>query len=84
MHNKKLKVFSRTLFAFSIHVYFSKIRSCKPGCASASPVTRFYARLLVFGDTLSQPPFAVVNCSEGVMSVFYFPVLIRSLIFLQL
>ena len=41
----------------------------------------FYARLLVFGDTLAQPHFDVVNCSEAVMSVFYFPVLIRSLMF---
>jgi len=31
----------RTLCAFSIHVYFSKIRSCKPGCTPDSPVTRF-------------------------------------------
>jgi len=44
----------------------------------------FYARLLIFGDTLAQPHFAVVNCSEAVMNVFYFPVLIRNLIFLQL
>jgi len=44
----------------------------------------FYARLLVFDDTLTQPHLAVVNCSEAVMSVFYFPVLIRTLIFLQL
>ena len=44
----------------------------------------FYARLLVFGDTLAQPHFAVVNCSEAVISVFYFPVLMCSLIFLQL
>jgi len=34
---KKTKVFLRTLCAFSILVWFSKIRSCKPGCASANP-----------------------------------------------
>ena len=30
-----------------------------------------YARLLVFDETLAQPHFAVVNCSDAVMSVFY-------------
>ena len=30
-----------------------------------------YARLLVFDETLAQPDFAVINCSDGVMSVFY-------------
>jgi len=43
-----------------------------------------YARLLAFDKTLAQPPFAVVNCSDALMSVFYSPVLMRSLIFLQL
>ena len=44
----------------------------------------FYARLLVFDKTLAQPHFAVVNCSDAVMSVLYSPVLTRSLMFLQL
>jgi len=35
----------------------------------------FYARLLEFDNTLAQPRFAVVNCSDAVMSVFYYPVL---------
>jgi len=30
-----------------------------------------YARLLVFDETFAQPHFAVVNCSDAVMSVFY-------------
>jgi len=30
-----------------------------------------YARLLVFDKALAQPHFAVVNCSDAVMSVFY-------------
>jgi len=30
-----------------------------------------YARLFVFDETLAQPHFAVVNCSDAVMSVFY-------------
>jgi len=35
IHNNKSKVYSRTLClrAFSIFVWFSKIRSCKPNCA---------------------------------------------------
>ena len=32
-----------------------------------------YARLLVFDETLAQPHFEVVNCSDAVMSVFYSP-----------
>jgi len=31
----------RTLYAFSILVSFSKIRSYKPGCAPASPAAHF-------------------------------------------
>jgi len=38
--------------------------------------------MLAFAETLAQLDFAVVNCSEVVMSVFYSPVLTRSLIFL--
>jgi len=44
----------------------------------------FYAGLLIFDKTLAQPHFAVVNCSDAMMSAFYSPVLTRSLIFLQL
>jgi len=43
-----------------------------------------YARLLAFDEISAQPHFAVVNCSDAVMSVFYSPVLTRSLLFLQL
>jgi len=42
-----------------------------------------YARLLVLDET-AQSHFAVANWSDVVMSVFYSPVLTRSLIFLQL
>jgi len=52
-------------------------------CASRSSHT-FYARLLVFDKKSVQPHFAAVNCSDAMMSVFYSPVLMRSLIFLQL
>jgi len=34
----------------------------------------FDARLLVFDKTIAQPRFAVVNCSDAGMSVFYSPV----------
>jgi len=44
----------------------------------------FYARLLVFDETSSQPASVVVNCSDSVMNLFYSSVLTRSLIFLQL
>jgi len=37
-----------------------------------------YARLLVFNETLAQPHFAVVNCSDAVMSVFSSPFPTRS------
>jgi len=36
------------------------------------------ARLLVFDETLTQPNFAVVNCLDAVMSVFYSPFSTRS------
>jgi len=43
----------------------------------------FNAQLLVFDETVAQPHFAVVNCSDVGMSVLHSPVLTRSLIFLQ-
>jgi len=36
------------------------------------------ARLLVFDETLAQPHFAVANCSDAVMGVFYSPFSTRS------
>ena len=36
------------------------------------------ARQLVFDETLAQPHFAVANCSDSVMSVFYSPFSTRS------
>jgi len=47
---------------------------------TVKPHTSF-ALLLVFDKTLAQPHFAVLNCSDAVMSVFYSPVLTRSLYF---
>ena len=50
---------------------------------SVQPHT-FNAQLLVFDETVEQPDFEVVNCSDVMMSVFHSTVLTRSLIFLQL
>ena len=58
-------------------VKFSKIRSCK-GDVSQPVQPHTYARLLVFDETLAQPHFEVVNCSDAVMSVFYSPFSTRS------
>jgi len=44
----------------------------------------FNSKLLVFDKTLAQPHFAVENGSDVGMSVFHSPILMRSLIFLQL
>jgi len=41
----------------------------------------FCAPLLVFTKTSAEPYFAVVNCSEAVMSMFHSTVSMRSLIF---
>jgi len=52
------------------------------GCARQPvPPHTYYIRLLVSDKTLVQPHFAVVNCSDTLMSVFYSHVLTRSLIF---
>jgi len=57
----------------------SKIRSLKPGCASASPTTQtfYHARLLVFDKTLAQSHFVVVNFSDALVSVFH-PLFLRA------
>jgi len=39
--------------------------------------------VLVFDKTSVEPYFAVVNCLDAVMSMFYSTVLTRSLVFLQ-
>ena len=76
---------SKHVLAYFIR--FSKIRSCKPGCATASPAAHLQcsnAQLPVFKETLVQPDYVVVNCSDVAMSVFHSPVLTRNLLFLQL
>jgi len=85
VYTKKTKVFLRTLCAFSILAY-SLARSDFTDWNVRQPVQphTFYAQLLVSDMTSAQPHFAVANCSDVVMSMFYFPVLTRSLICLQL
>jgi len=85
MHNEKSKVFLRTLCAFSILVWFSEIRSSKPGGASASPAAHFLCSAArIRQDISAASSCSCKYCSDAVMSVFYSPVLTRSLIFLQL
>jgi len=81
---KKTKVFLRAICAFSIHVYsLARFHLADGDVRQPVQPRTFYVRLLVFDETSVQPHFAVVNCSNVVMSVFYIPVLTRSLIFLQ-
>jgi len=77
---KKTKVLLRTICAFSIHVYSLERFDLADGDVRQPVQPRIYVRLLVFDETSVQPHFAVVNCSGVVMSVFYIPVLTRSLI----
>ena len=84
INNKKSKVFLRTLCAFSILVQLSKIRSFKRGCASASPAAPFLCSTArIRQDIIAQSHFVVVNCADALVNMFYYPVLTRSLIFLQ-
>jgi len=83
MHNKKTKVFLRTFVHSQFLCSLARFDLVNRGVRQPiQPHT--YARLLVCDEILPQPDFAVVNCSDAVMSVFYSPVLTRSLIFLQL
>ena len=63
---------------------FARFDLANRGMCQPVQVHTFNARLLVFDKTSAQHHFAAVNCSDAVMSVFYFPVLMLSLIFLQL
>jgi len=47
-------------------------------------LTHTYARLLVFDETLAQPHFAVVNCSDAVIIVRFTPLFQRAAKILQL
>jgi len=84
IHNKNLK-FSCILYAYSQFLCsLARFDLANRGVRQPVQPHTFYARLLVFDKTLAQRLFAVVNCSDAVISVFYCPVLTRSLILLQL
>jgi len=65
-----------------IEIQMLRLRCCLPPLLKFL-ATRLCTPLLVFDKTPVQLHFAVVNCSDAVMSVFYSPVLTRSLIFLN-
>jgi len=71
-----MKVFLRTMCAFSILVYsLARFDLADRGVYQSVQPRTFCARLLVYDETLAQPHFAVVNCSDVVMCVFYIHVL---------
>ena len=84
IHNEKLKVFLRTYARSQFLCSLARFDIAKGVVHQPDQPHTFYARLLVFDKTSTQPHFAVVNCYDAMMSVFYSPVSTRSLIFLQL
>jgi len=84
IHHKKLK-FSCVLYPQSQFLCsLAKFELANQGVRRPVQTYTFSAQLPAFDETLAQPDFAVVNCSDVVMSVFHSHVLTRSLIFLQL
>jgi len=84
INNKNSNVFLHALCAFSILVQFSKIRSFKRGYAPASPAALFLCSTArIRQDIIAQSHFVVVNCPDALVSVCYYRVSTRSLIFLQ-
>jgi len=57
VHNIKTRGFLRTLCAFSILVWFSKIRSCQLVCAPASPLAHFLCSTARTGQDISAATF---------------------------
>jgi len=76
--SQKINIFLRTLSVLT------KFDLANQGVRQPVQLHIFNAQLPVFDETLAQPYFVVVNCSDVVMSVFHSPVLTRSLIFLLL
>jgi len=84
MHNENRK-FTCVLYADSQFLCsLANFDLANRGVRQTAQPHTFCAPLLVFDKTSVQPQFAVVNCSDVVMSVFYSPVLTLSLIVLQL
>jgi len=76
--SQKANIFLRTLLALA------KFDLANQGVRQPVQLHTFNAQLTVYKETLVQPDFVVVNFSDVLMSVFYSPVLTRSLLFLQL
>ena len=76
--SQKVNIFLRTSSALA------KFDLANQGVRQPVQLHTFNAQLPVFKETLVQPDFVVVNCSDVVMSVFHSPVLTRNLLFLQL
>ena len=76
--SQKMNIFLRTLSVLA------KFDLANQGVRQPVQLHIFNAQLPVFDETVAQPDFVVVNCSEVVMSVCHSPLLTRSLIFLQL
>jgi len=84
IHNKQ-QMFSCVLYAHSQFLCsLVKLYLANRGLRLPVQPHTFNAQLLVFDETLAQPHFAVLYCSDVGMSVFHSPALTRSLTFLQL
>jgi len=84
-YNHKKQKFSCVLYAHSQFLCsLAKLDLADQGVRQPVQPHTFNTQLLVFDETLVRPDFAVVKCSDAVVSVFHSPVLTRSLIFLQL
>ena len=81
----QIQKFSCVLYSHSQFLCsLAKVDLANQGVRQPVQPHTFNAQLLVFDETLAQPDFAVVNCSDVVMSVFHSPVLTRNLLFLRL
>ena len=76
--SQKANIFLRTLSALA------KFDLANQGVRQPVQLHTFNAQLPEFKETLVQPDFVGVNCSDVVMSVFHSPVSTRIVLFLQL
>jgi len=70
--SQKINIFLRTLYVLE------KFDLANQGVRQPVQLHTFNAQLPVFDETLAQPDFVVVNCSDVVMSLFHSPVLTGS------
>jgi len=84
IRNKNRK-FSCVLYAHSQFLCsLSRFNLANRGVRQTAQSHTFCAPLQLLDETLAQPHFEVVSCSDAVMCVFYSYVLTLRLIFLQL